>query len=190
MNRHFIGILLVGAVVFLLEDARTVFSQGLRLAVVDIQKAVEKSNAGKKARTVLEREKQRLEVKLIKKRTTVELLIKEIRELQQEIQQKGPILRPAQREKKNTILLAQKRKFTRQQDELKRMLQESRRDLSLRNNRLMRSIFAQVREVVNEIGGKREYDMIVERAQAGVLYLKEGLDITDQVIDLYNKKKK
>jgi len=190
VNRHFIGISLVGAAVFLLGEAGTTFSQSSRLAVVDIQKAVEKSNAGKKARAILEREKKRLEVKLVKKRTTVELLIKEIRELQQEIQQKGPILRPDQREKKNAVLVAQKRRFSRQQDELKRMLQESRRDLSSRNNRLMRSIFVQVREVVNEIGGEKKYDMIIERAQAGVLYLKEGLDITDQVIDLYNKKKK
>ena len=190
VKRHFIWIPLVGAAAFLLGWGGTAFSEGSRLAVVDIQKAVGNSRAGIKAREILGREKKRLETKLVKKRTAIELLVKQIRELQLEIQQKGPILRPEQREKKNATLTGQKRIFTRQQDELKRMVQESRRDLSVRGNRMMGKILVQIREVVNEIGKEGKYDLIIERARSGVMYMKKAVDITGQVIELYNKKKK
>ncbi|MFP6869008.1 MAG: OmpH family outer membrane protein [Nitrospinota bacterium] len=190
VKRHFIWISLVGAAAFLLGGGGTAFSEGSRLAVVDIERAVGNSRAGIKAREILGREKKRLETNLVRKRTAIESLVKQIRELQLEIQQKGPILRPEQREKKNATLTGQKRRFTRQQDELKRMVQESRRDLSVRGNRMMGNILIQIREVVNEIGKEGKYDLIIERAEGGVMYMKKAVDITGQVIELYNKKKK
>ena len=181
---------LVGAAAFLLGGGGTAFSEGSRLAVVDIERAVGNSRAGIKAREILGREKKRLETNLVRKRTAIESLVKQIRELQLEIQQKGPILRPEQRVKKNATLTGQKRRFARQQDELKRMVQESRRDLSVRGNRMMGKILIQIREVVNEIGKEGEYDLIIERADGGVMYMEKAVDITGQVIELYNKKKK
>ena len=70
------------------------------------------------------------------------------------------------------------------------MVQESRRDLSVRGNRMMGEILIQIREVVNEIGKEGKYDLIIERAEGGVMYMKKAVDITGQVIELYNKKKK
>jgi outer membrane protein len=60
----------------------------------------------------------------------------------------------------------------------------------VRGNRMMGKILVQIREVVNEIGKEGKYDLIIERARSGVMYMKKAVDITDQVIELYNKKKK
>jgi Skp family chaperone for outer membrane proteins len=44
-------------------------------------------------------------------------------------------------------------------------------------------------EVVQGIGRDQGFTLIVERASPGLLYSREALDITDSVIELFNKKK-
>lgn len=168
----------------------TVVSAETRIAVVDVQKAVAGSDAGKKARATLEKEKKRLEKVLIQKRTKLEGMVKNIRDLQLEIQQKGPIWRKEERDRKEENLRLLRRNFSRQEDELKRLVQESQKDLQSRQRTLMGSLLKQTREVVLEIAREGKYDLIVDRTIGGVLYVDKKMNITDQVIELYNKKKK
>ena len=43
-------------------------------------------------------------------------------------------------------------------------------------------------EIVQEIGKKEGYLLIIEKSNAGVIYNPESIDITDKVITAYNKK--
>jgi Skp family chaperone for outer membrane proteins len=189
VRRYFIGIGLVGALVIISAGARPASSAGVRLAVVDMQKILTGSKAGKIAQKILAREKKRFEGSLKQKQSAVGDMIKRVRELQVEIQQKGPILRAEQRRKKIAAIRTQRRAISRRQDELKRMLQEIRRDYSARKNRMMGQIIKQIREVIQEIADEGKYDVILERS-GGVIYVIESVDISKRVIDLYNKKKK
>lgn len=188
-KRNLIGITLCGIAAFLLGFV-TVVSAQMRIAVVDVKKAVAGSDAGKKARAILEKEKKRLEVELIKKRTGLEGMVANIRSLQLEIQQKGPIWRKEERDRKVENLRLQRRNFSRQEDELKRQVQESQRDLQSRQRTLMGGLIKQTREVVLEIAREGKYDLIIDRTIGGVLFVDKKVNITDQVIELYNKKKK
>ncbi len=189
MKRNLNCISIFAAAAFILGFG-TVVSAETRIAVVDVQKAVAGSDAFKKVRATLEKEKKRLEVGLIKKRTALEGMVKNIRDLQLEIQQKGPIWRQEERERKVENLRLLKRNFSRQEDELKRLVQESQRDLQARQRKLMGGLLEQTREVVLEIAREGKYDLIVDRTIGGVLYVDKKVNITDQVIKLYNKKKK
>jgi len=189
LKRNLICVFLFGIVSFVFGFGTVVFAQ-TRIAVVDVQKAVAGSDAGKKARATLEKEKKRLEVDLIKKRTVLEGMVKNIRELQLEVQRKGPIWRKEERDRKVENLRQQRRTFSRQEDELKRLVQESQRDLQSRQRKLMGGLLKQTREVVLEIAQEGKYDLIIDRTIGGVLYVDKKVNITDQVIKLYNKKKK
>ncbi len=189
VKRYIAGWVLWGAVVVLLGPGPA-YSASMRVAVVDIQRAVAESKAGKKARATLEKEKKRLEVKLIAKRRGLENMVKQIRDLQLEIQQKGPIWRPEERDRKTQELRRRRRAFSRREDELKRLVQESRRDLEGRQRKLMSSLIKQTREVVQEIAREGKYELIIDRNVGGVLFVTKGMDITDSVIQLYDKKKK
>ncbi len=189
MNRLLAGISMVG-VFFLTFGISPAYSAEFRVGVVDVQKAVAESKAGRKARATLQREKKRLEEKLIEKRKNLETLVKQIRDLQLEIQQKGPIWRPEERDRKNKDLRNRKRVFARNEDELKRLVQDSRRELSNRQRKLMNDLIKQTREVVQEISKKGNYDIVIDKTVGGVMFAKKSVDITDQVIELYNKKKK
>ena len=116
--------------------------------------------------------------------------MKQIRDLQLEIQQKGPIWRPEERDRKNKDLRNKRRIFARNEDELKRLVQESRRELSIRQRKLMSDLIKQTREVVQEISRKGKFDIVIDRTAGGVMFAKKSVDITDQVIELYDIKKK
>ncbi len=189
VNRILAGISVVG-IFFLSLGVSPSYSAEFRVAVVDMQRAVAESKAGRKARATLEREKKRLEEKLIEKRKNLEKLVKQIRDLQLEIQQKGPIWRPEERDRKNKDLRNRRRIFARNEDELKRLVLESRRELSIRQRKLTNDLIKQTREVVQEISRKGKFDIVIDRTAGGVIFAKKSVDITDQVIELYDIKKK
>ena len=45
-----------------------------------------------------------------------------------------------------------------------------------------------MREIIESIGKEEGFTMIIRRGTPGVLYTREALDITDMVIQKYNKK--
>ncbi len=165
-------------------------SAELRIAVVDIQKAIAESKAGKAARTMVIREKKRLEEKFNVRKEKFEKSVAAIRELQREIQQKGAIWRAEERERKEVDLRRRRRDISRDEDELKRMAQESRGDLQSRQRRIMGDLLKQMNDVVQVIAKEGKYDLIIAKTAAGVLFVNKSVEITDQVIKLYDKKKK
>ncbi len=54
----------------------------------------------------------------------------------------------------------------------------------------MKSLIKQTREVVQEIAMEGKYELIIDRNVGGVLFVSKGVDITESVIKLYDKKKK
>ncbi len=189
LRRYMTRIAVIGAAIFLFGVVAASAAE-FRFAVVDVQRAVAQSKAGKSARSMLEREKKRLENNLIEKRTKLENKVKEIRDLQLEIQQKGAIWRSEERERKDAELRDRRRDFSRSEDELKRMVQESRRDLQGRQRKIMSDLLKQMRDVVRVIAKEGKYSLIVDKTIGGVIYVSKSVDITEQVIKLYDKKKK
>lgn len=165
----------------------SVSSAQLKIAVVDVQKALKQSKAGKGARSTLQKEKKRLEARVQKRGRELEKKAEEIRKLQREIQQKGPIWRAEERERKNLELRDRRRDFSRREDDMKRLVQETRRDFRLRERRLMGDLIKALRDVVRVIAREGKYDLILDTSF--VLHSSDTIDITDQLIKLYNQKK-
>ena len=70
------------------------------------------------------------------------------------------------------------------------MVQESRRDLQGRQRIIMGDLLKQMRDVVRVIAKEGKYHLIVDKTVGGVMYVAKSVDITEQVIKLYDKKKK
>jgi len=56
------------------------------------------------------------------------------------------------------------------------------------NNRLVNRIKKDVFELIEAMGKKEGYLLIVEKNEAGILYSPTAIDITDKLIPLYNEK--
>ena len=165
-------------------------SASMKYGVVNIQLVMRDSKGGRAASSTLERERKRLQSAIRKRRDELSILANKIRDLQVEIEQKSAIWRQEEKERKAFDLRSQKRELAREQDNLRRLVRESERDLQDRRRIATGKILKEVREIVEEIGKNEELDIIVDNVNGGVLFVNPRLDLTERVIKLYDQKKK
>ena len=165
-------------------------SASLKYGVVNIQRVLRVSKGGRVASSSLERERKRLQVSIQKRREDLAALAKKVQELQLEIEQKSAIWRTEEKERKAFDLRSQRREFARENDNLRRLVRESERDLQDRRKIAIEKVLKEVRSIVEEIGKQEGFDVIVENATGGVLFINPKMDLTERVIKLYDQKKK
>jgi outer membrane protein len=161
-------------VVFLLFAGQYAYAE-VKIGVVDLMRALNESDAGKKAKTDLEALIKTKQVKLDAKG-------KEIEKLKSEV------------EKQSSVLSAEAKKS--KEDELERMLRDYQRlvsdsqaEVKKKESEVTGEIVKEIRTIVDKMAEEGGYTMIVENAEGLVLYSKKELDLTDTVIKRYNASK-
>ena len=72
--------------------------------------------------------------------------------------------------------------------DLKRMKEDIDAELQKIDRDLTQQVIGEIVKVVKDIAAKDNYTIIFEKNDAGIVFLKEGTDITDKVIKAYDKK--
>ena len=160
--------------VFLLLGSLGRAEEKVKFAYVDLQKALIESDAGKKAKERFQAQVTRLQGGLEKQKSEVE-------KLKTEIEKKGSVLRE---EERRNLEREYQRKFTLLQQDYK----DSQAELQQRDNELTAEVLKEITEVIQEIGMKEGYTLIVEKSSGGLLYADAAIDITKKVIASYNAK--
>ena len=60
----------------------------------------------------------------------------------------------------------------------------------MRENELVSELLKEISAVVQEYGKEKGYALILERQQAGVLYSGQGIDLTLEIVQRFDAKKK
>jgi outer membrane protein len=147
----------------------------LRIAVVDVNQALNSTDEGKAAREELARKQREAEAR-------VQPRIERFKELQEELKSKK-------------FVLSEDALYQRQLDliELKNEIESEMKELEgkfkVDEERIVGPLRKKMIDVVQGIGREQGFTLIVERASPGLLYSREALDITDAVIEQFNKKK-
>jgi outer membrane protein len=165
------------AILCLLGFASKVFarSEGLNVGIVDVQKILLESQAGKIARDLLQKTQERIRKELDEKR-------KELEDLQKSYDAKQEVLSDkARREMEQKIL--------QKQEEFQRLQLKAQMDLQSRDAEFTRSILDELKPLIQQIAKERGLDLILEKNEAGVLYHRESLDLTDLLLKRYDEMK-
>jgi len=141
-----------------------------KIGVIDMQKVLETSSAGKAALSEIKQQKQKMESELQRKK-------EEIEELRKQLERDAMVLSREKREEKeregriklNDFKTMQKRYVAELKQQEKKFLQHMKKD---------------VFELIQQIGKKGGYLLIVNKV--GVLYSPVSIDVTDQLIKDYN----
>ncbi|HLX10113.1 MAG TPA: OmpH family outer membrane protein [Thermoanaerobaculia bacterium] len=140
----------------------------LRIAVIDTEKILLSSAAGKKAIAELKKAQEAKEAELKFKQ-------QEIKELQDKMTQ-------------GRLSLAQD-KLTEMQKELedkeialRRLSDDATRELNKKKDDLLGGIDEKVMPVINQIGHEQGYTMIFRKFESGLIYADDAIDITPSVI--------
>lgn len=160
--------------VLLLMPHNQVFSANdIKIGVVDFQKVLNLSEAGKRSRKILLASKKQKENEL---KSDGDKLKKESEALKNNI-----LLTDAAKTKKKKALAARERS-------LRKNFRGAERKLRQEQMKASESIYSEVRTVVRLVAREKKYDFVLEKATArAILYSSNKLvDITDAVIKRYN----
>ena len=104
------------------------------------------------------------------------------RTMQEEIEGKKYVLSDEALFSKQADLLELKNKIDNKYKELEGQLK-------IDQGRLLAPLRARLVDIIEDIGKEKGFTLILARGSPGMVYAREALDITDMVIDRFNKKK-
>lgn len=147
-------------------------AEGFKVGYMDMQKALNLLDEGKK-------EKAKLKKDFDVKQQKLDKMQDELKKLKEDFDKQAPMLKDDVRNKKQGEL---QQKF----GELQQAYMEMQKDLSEREQAVTREIFSKMKVIVEKIGDRDNYSLILERNEANVVYFKKASDITDEVVKTYN----
>ena len=144
-----------------------------KIGVVDFQKIIDKSDAGKKATIEINKRGKELADDLKKKGAEIDAKKKKM-------EREALVMSKEKRDEKEreiridiNDLKSYQKKYT---DEMKQI-----------EAKFGQNIQKQVLEIVTKMGKKEGFLIILEKREAGVLYAPDAIDITDRVIQNFNE---
>jgi len=161
-----IGILIAG--LFLPQVA----AAEAKIGVVDFQRVLEVSEAGKTAQGEINRQGKKMEADL-KERSD------EIAALETKLERESMVMDSEVREEK-------KREVRIKINDIKTLQKKYITDFKKMEARIINQIEKDVFAVVAEMGKEAEYSLILEKRAGGVIYASDTRDITDAVIEKYD----
>jgi outer membrane protein len=168
------SIVLLAALLLAAPSAR---AEEMKIATVDLQRALNECDSGKTAKETFKSQVDKLQADLNKQKS-------EIEKIKDEVEKKGMVLKDEER--KNI-----ERDYQKRLRDFQRTYKDSQAELQQRDNELTSEILRDLQEVIAEYGAKQNYTLILEASNTGaVLYNSRAIDITDQVIQEYNAKRK
>jgi len=154
----------------------SVLGADLKVAYVDIQKAVNDSNAGKEAKKAITKDVEKFQRLVADKQ-------KELQTLKESLDKQALMLTPDARANKEKEYQSKLREFQRWGEDTQNEVNQKRIEME-------RNISGALIKVIQKIGADEGYTVILEKNESIVLYVAKSIDITDRVIKAYDAQKK
>lgn len=157
-------------------SSNIVFAQQVSIAHVDIGKVIMESDKGKQAKKTMDEEIMKIRKELSNKQ-------KELQDLKDSIDKQGAALKPEAREEKQKL-------YNKKLKDYQNLENEYQGDMQQKIAEFEQNLVNEIMEVIKKIGEQEKYTIILQRHPAIILYAAPDIDITNKVIDAYNKQAK
>ena len=144
-----------------------------KIGILDFQRILEISSAGKASQAAISQQGKKKETELRQKQ-------KELQELKNKLEREALVMSREMREEK-------RREFRISLNDFKTLEKKYKKEMAILNQKLVKRIQDDVFELVEEFGKKEGFLLIVEKMEGGVVYSPQTIDITDQLIQIYNE---
>ncbi|MHB8382652.1 MAG: OmpH/Skp family outer membrane protein [Candidatus Binataceae bacterium] len=161
--------LIAGAILLTVLAAQPARAE-IKVAFVDVQRALNDCDAGKRAKADFQGHVQALEGKLQRDQSQVQ-------SLKDEIQKKGMLMNPDQRQSLQDEYVAKAKDFDRE-------YKDARDELQAKDSQITSKIVHDLAQIIRGLGERDGYTLVFEKGS--VLWGAPSIDITDQVIRSYN----
>lgn len=146
----------------------------VKIGFIDMQRAIQETATGKKA-------KKELETEFNKKKKDLDKKEADIKKMGEDFEKRSMAMNEDARMKKQAELQGEMRKYQEQAAKSQMEIQKRERDLT-------QPIVDKLRKIIDEIAKKEEFTVILEKSEQSVMWAKKDIDLTDRVIKEYDKK--
>ena len=150
-------------------------SDDIRIGTVDMQKALQSVEAGKAAKSQLEKDFNTRKKELQAEEAS-------IKKAGEEFRKQSLVMNDEARAKKQAELQERIMKF-------QESTQKSQAEIQQKERELTDPILTKLRGIIGELAKKKNYHLVLEKNENTVLYSQEKDDLTQDVISTYNKNK-
>jgi outer membrane protein len=144
-----------------------------KIGYIDVQRVLARSAAGVAAREQLEKERATIQKEMDGRR-------QELEKLRDEIEKKGALMTADARRDKQE-------QFERKRRDAARAADDYQKELEKKEGQLLQKVLQEMGGVIEKVGKEKNYYMIVEKRNAGVLYAATDADLTDEIIRAYDR---
>jgi outer membrane protein len=154
----------------------SVWAADFKIAYVDIQRAVNESNAGKDAKKAITKEVEKFQRQIADKQ-------KELQTMKESLEKQAPMLNPDAR-------ATREKEYQNKLREFQRWGEDTQNEVNQKRMEMERNISISLQKVIQKIGADEGYTFVLEKNESVVLYISKTIDITDRVIKAHDAQKK
>lgn len=175
-NKSYLGFVSLSCSLLVLSFSSAAWSADVKIGTVDMQRALQSVDAGKKAKAQLEKEFNTKKEELQRKESAIKKLTEEFQ--------------------KQTLAMSEearaKRQASLQQDilQFQQLTARSQTEIQQKERELFQPIFNKLKTVIADTAKKHEFTVVLERNENNVLYSQEKDDMTNEVITTFDKQHK
>ena len=144
----------------------------LRVAVVDMQRALNECDAGKKAKDQVKSKFERSQDQLKRQREDLD-------RMKEDYDRRALVLKDEERRNLEKDLESRTLEF-------KRKYEDFQRDLKRTDAELTSSIVEDLYGIVRDYGEKNGYSLVLEASSGALLYNDKTVDVTEEIVKLHN----
>ncbi len=159
-------------IVFMVLLGGLAHAADLKIGYVDLQRALNESEGGRKAKADLDT--------IIKaKQVAIDAKGQEIERLKEELDKQSALLSDDAKKARQEELDRKMRSF-------QRFVQDAQAEVKKKESEFTKEILESLRGIIEAIGKEGGYALILEKVEGFVLYADSAHDLTDEVIKRYN----
>ena len=163
---------LIAAVASAQGTAAPAPTAGLKIGVINVERLVQESALGKEA---FNRVKKLNDAK----KEEGEKLSKELREMEQKLADQGSAMADDKRD-------ALQKSYQEKAIAFKRFQDDANRDLEAAQKKELSELERRVFPVINQVGKEKGFTLILNKFQSGLVFVDDSVDITDEVLKVFN----
>lgn len=146
-----------------------------KIGVVDVQRALNESEAGKKAKENLNKRVEKMQTDLKAKKDALDKIEADFKK------QSAVLSGDAKRDKE--------KEFDRKKRDFADTVRDYQEEINQAELTATQPIVKDLEQLIEKLGKDQGYTVILEQKMSGTIYTAKGVDITEQIIKTYNESK-
>ncbi len=144
-----------------------------KIGFIDMQKAIQETSTGKKAKKDLEEEFNKKKKELEKKEA-------DLKKMNEDFEKKALVMNDEVKAKKQQELQGEMMKY-------RELVGKSQMEIQSKERSLTTPIIDSLRKIIGDLAEKEGFTVILEKSEQSVMWAKKEIDMTAKVIEEYEK---